>query len=209
MFRKVLASVMALMVFVIASTALACDKPKYSGAYLKTVPTKGINQSLFSEALRREANYVRCRANRKQMALAAPLTTIAAEHSSWMARARKLSHTSNVPGKAKVGRRVRSTGLKFKTAAENIAAFDRYAFPKGEFKIRNASACKFATQSGKAIPAHSYASLAAAVVGGWMSSSGHKKNLLNRRMKLVGGGLAFDAKSPFCGRYFVTQNYLG
>lgn len=209
MLRTLVLLLFPLVLMVFGGPVNACSKPKYSGAFLKQIPTKGINQSLFSEALRREVNYVRCRANRGELAAAEPLTKIAAGHSTWMARAEMLSHTSTVPGKSRVARRVKSTGIKYRTAAENIAAYNRFAFPKGQFKIRNASACKFATQSGKAIPAHSYASLAAAVVGGWMKSSGHKKNLLNRRMKLAGGGLAFDGKAPYCGRFFVTQNYLG
>lgn len=192
-----------------ANLAMACAAPKYSAAQLKLVPTKNINQALFSEAMTLAANHARCKSGRKQLALTPQLTSIASGHSGWMARVPKLSHTSNLAGKARMADRVRSTGLKFRTAAENIAAFDRFGFPRGQFKVLNAKACKFATQAGKSIPAHSYASLAQTVVDGWMSSSGHKKNLLNRRMNRVGAGIAFDAKAPLCGRFYITQNYLG
>ena len=176
---------------------------------MRAIPTSGINQAVFSDALNRAANYVRCKAGAKTMDTAKPLTNLAAEHSTWMARSRKLSHTSAVPGKQRFATRMRSSGIKFKTAAENIAAFDRFQFPSGEFKIRNAGACKFAYQDGRAIPAHSYASLAQTVVAGWMKSSGHKRNLMNRRISLSGGGVAFDASAPYCGRYYITQDYLG
>ena len=207
MFRYLLAFVC--LVFAPVAGHAACARPSYDGAYLKAIPTSAMNQDLFSEALTREANFVRCKAGLKTLETVKPLTSLAAGHSGWMARATKLSHTSTQPGKQRFAPRMRSSGLRFSTAAENIAAFDRFQFPTGQFKISNASACRFAFQNGKPIPVHSYASLANSVVTGWMKSPGHKRNLMNRRMKLSGGGIGFDAKSPYCGRYYITQDYLG
>lgn len=187
----------------------ACKKPAFSSPYLTPIPAAKINQTLFAEALRLEASFVRCKSGATELQNAAQLTAVAAPHSGWMARSHKLDHTSNVAGKQTMAARVRSTGLKFSTAAENIAAFDRFQFPTGQFKITNSSKCRFSYQNNKPIPAHSYASLAQTVVAGWMSSSGHRANLMNRRMKLAGAGLAYDAASPYCGRFYITQNYLG
>ncbi|NOX73850.1 MAG: CAP domain-containing protein [Alphaproteobacteria bacterium] len=200
----------ALLVFgvfaVLANTAqAACPRPSYSAPYLKTIPSKGINQALFAEALTLEASYARCKRGKKILAQAKGLTKVAASHSGWMARTKKLDHRGAQGFKA----RMRASGVKFKTAAENIAAFDRYQFPKGQFRVKNAAACRFATSGGAAIAAHSYASLARAVVTGWMASPGHRKNLLNGRIKLTGGGIAFDRAAPNCGRFFITQNYAG
>jgi uncharacterized protein YkwD len=183
----------------------ACPKPSYSAAYLKAIPTKGINQALFAEALNLEASYARCKRGKKILAQAKGLTKVAASHSGWMARTKKLDHQGAQGFKT----RMRSSGVKFKTAAENIAAFDRYQFPKGQFRVKNAAACRFATRAGATIPLHSYASLARAVVTGWMGSPGHRKNLMNSRIKLTGGGIAFDRAAPNCGRFFITQNYAG
>ncbi|MFT4715914.1 MAG: hypothetical protein ACI861_000964 [Paracoccaceae bacterium] len=183
----------------------ACEKPAYSAPFLQAIPTTGINQTLFSETLNLEASYVRCQKGRNLLSPSPKSGKVATAHSAWMARGAKLSHKGARGFKS----RMRSTGLAFKTTAENIAAFDRFQFPKGQFKVRNAAACKFATQAGASIAAHSYASLAAAVVQGWMGSTGHRKNLLNRRLKISGGGLAFDRKAPLCGRFYITQNYLG
>ncbi len=201
---RALTVILALGLFAVSTTFAnaACSKPKYKAAHLKTIPTKAINQSLFAEALSMEASYVRCKQGRGVLTETAQVSKSAAKHSARMARAKKLSHQGFKP-------RMRATGIKFKTAAENVAAFDRYQFPVGNFQVRNAAACIFATQSGAAIPAHTYASLARTVVAGWMRSSGHKKNLLNRRMKMSGGGVGFDASAPNCGRFYITQNYLG
>jgi uncharacterized protein YkwD len=183
--------------------AEACTAPKWTAQHLKTIPTSGMNQALFSEALRLEASYARCKnGNVGALADEPKLGRIAASQSIAMAKSRKLTHGS-------FASRVRTTGLSYRTAAENIAAYNRFQFPAGEFKILNASACRFAYANGKAVPAHSYASLAQAVVQGWLGSSGHRKNLLNRRMKIAGGGVAYDPTAPHCGRFFVTQDYAG
>lgn len=209
--RRLAPILAALALLALPGTALAnaCSKPKYSAAFLKPIPTRGIDQALFSRAMQMEADYARCSKGRSHVATEDRLTGIAAGHSKWMAGARKLSHNSTLAGKRTLKARVKGAGLRFKTAAENIAAFDRFRFPKGAFKIRNASACKFATQAGKPIAAHSYASLAQTVVAGWMKSPGHRKNLLHGRIRLVGAGLGFDASAPYCGRFYVTQDYLG
>ena len=200
---------LALLALPGAAPAKSCSKPKYSAAFLKPIPTRGIDQALFSQAMQMEADYARCRKGKSHLAPEDRLTAIAAGHSKWMAGARKLSHNSTLAGRRTLKARVRSTGLRYRTAAENIAAFDRFRFPEGAFRIRNAAACKFATQAGKPIAAHSYASLAQAVVSGWMKSPGHRKNLLNGRIRLIGAGLGFDAGAPYCGRYYITQVYLG
>lgn len=183
----------------------ACNAPKYAKAFHNLVPSKNINQKLFSEALTLEAAYVRCKNGRGPLANQNKLTIVAASHSSWMARRHKLDHKGARGFKS----RMRSTGISVKTAAENIAAYSRFAFPKGPFQVKNAAACKFITQSGAPISSHSYASLARMVVAGWMKSPGHRKNLMNRRIKLAGGGIGFDAKAANCGRFYITQNYLG
>jgi len=187
----------------------ACPRPAYPAAFLKPVPTRNIDQALFSRAMQMEADYARCRRGRAHVATAPELTEAAAGHSRWMAGARRLDHDSTVPGRRSLKARMRATGLRFRSAAENIAAFDRYRFPDGAFRIRNADACIFATQAGKPIPPHSYASLAQAVIAGWMNSPGHRKNLLHRRIRLVGAGLGFDPTAPYCGRFYITQDYLG
>jgi len=186
----------------------ACTAPSYSSAMRKAIPTTGINQAQFSQALQLAASFVRCKAGTKPLALHPKLTTVAATHSQWMAKHAKLSHKSTVSGMQSMAIRLRSTGLRIGAGAENIAGFERYNFPAGAFTITNAATCKFKSQSGKPIPAHSYASLAETVVAGWMGSPGHRKNLLNRQYQHTGGGLGFDPKAQFCGRFYITQDYI-
>jgi len=156
-----------------------------------------------------ELNHVRCQKNLRQLTASAGLTKVAATHAAWMARARKLSHRSTVAGQSSLKPRIKSAGVSFKTAAENIAFIDRYRLGRQPFRVISAANCRFRDGAGKPIAAHSYASLARNVVAEWMASSGHRKNLLNRRMKMMGAGLAFDGKSPHCGRFFISQDFAG
>ena len=68
--------------------------------------------------------------------------------------------------------------------------------------------CRFASQSGDPLPAHSYASLARHAVGLWMGSSGHRKNILNPQVTRVSTAAAFG-NGQYCGQFWLTQNFVG
>lgn len=189
--------------------ALACSKPANGGAFGKTISTTRPDQAVFDRALLAWANYERCRKGLRELVANPGLRKAAGTHSAWMARTGRLSHTSTVAGQQKLKGRLRSNGVSFRTGAENIAQWERFQFPTGQFRVLNAARCRYATQAGRAIPPHSYGSLAQAVVQGWMGSSGHRRNLLNRRITSAGGGLAVDRAGGHCGRIFVTQDYAG
>ncbi len=201
--------VIALAALLAAAPAVsACVQPQYSSSQMQAVPTSGIDQALFSDAIAREASYQRCKRGKRKLAVAPKITGIAARHSQWMAKAGKLTHVSTVPGKRRLGARVRSTRLPFLTASENIASLSRFQFSEQKFSINDSSGCRF-SYNGIPIPRHTYASLARRVVELWMNSSGHRRNLLKSGNRLVGGGVGFDAKAPYCGQFFVTQTYMG
>ena len=106
-------------------------------------------------------------------------------------------------------KRLKASGVGSRAGSENIGVTHRYQLETaGVFLTRDLSACRFEAK-GRTIPAHSYKSLANHIVNMWMASSGHRKNILARKSKLTGASLAFDGKSPNCGRYFIMQNFAG
>ncbi|MFQ5438787.1 MAG: CAP domain-containing protein [Paracoccaceae bacterium] len=187
----------------------ACQPHSYSKAYLRPLPTSGIDQALFSRALMIEANFVRCQHRRRPLKLKRSLTDVSAAHSRWMARARNLSHASTVPGKRRLFGRALASRLPFRRASENLVALSHYRFGPEKFRILNASACRFAYHDGRAVPRHTYASLARDSVAMWMNSPGHRRNLLARGARLTGSGVGFDPHAPYCGTFYITQEYLG
>jgi len=190
-----------------AGAALACSAAMPAGAarVLETRP----DAALFDAAVLAEVNRVRCAQGLLALAAAPGLRGAASEHATWMAGARSLSHTSRLPGKARMADRLRASGVPFRAGAENIALQNRYRFGTGMFRARNAAACQFVDATGRPIPAHSYESLARDAVAAWMASPGHRRNILDGRMRLAGTGLAFDARAPHCGQFYIAQMFAG
>lgn len=192
------------------SAADACTRNVTKTAAQTVVPAGRINQKLLSDAVREEVNYHRCRAGLSPVSNAgAPLAKEARAHSRWMAKSQQLTHRSTVPGRASLKQRIRASGVNFRTGSENIGMVHRYQIDNRRFKILNASQCKFATQSGQPLPAHSYASLARHIVNLWMDSPGHRRNILDRQAKKVSTAVAFDPNAQYCGRFWLTQNFIG
>ena len=187
----------------------ACTLARVSGAEA-VVPASGrIDGRLIDAAIRAEVNFQRCRAGLDELAAAPGLAEAAATHAKWMARAQTISHESSVPGQSSVLARLQSSGVEFRAGSENIGKIARYGIDGIQFRIRDAAACVFATQDGQTIGAHSYQSLARHIVNLWANSSKHRTNMLDPKVRMVGSGVGYDPSSPYCGAFYVSQNYAG
>ncbi|MCG6884938.1 MAG: CAP domain-containing protein [Silicimonas sp.] len=190
--------------------AEACTRNVSKTAAKTIVPAGRINQKIFDDAVRAEVNYHRCRAGLSSVASAgAPMAKEARGHSRWMARSQQLTHQSTVPGRASLRQRVKAAGISFRTGSENIGMVHRYRIDNKRFKIASTGQCQFLGSNGQLLPAHTYASLARHVVDLWMSSPGHRRNILDNRVSRVSTAVAFDPKAQYCGRYWLTQNFVG
>ena len=207
---RVTLSIFCIFFLLFTQTAQACTVklPRGSDA---VVDPKKVNDKLMSQTILAYTNQARCAAGQKPLKYDKKLTTAADIHSAWMAKARKMTHTSNVSGQTDLAARLKKTRATFKvTAAENIGKLSRMAFPRGaSFRIKDAAACKFTTKDGSPIPSQSYQSLAREIVGLWMASPSHKKNIMKPRVLRHGATVGFDAKGQHCGDYFVTQVFAG
>ena len=154
-------------------------------------------------------NKVRCSKGLPALTSASGLVDVAEVHSKWMAKSQQLNYKSRVSGMNTFKKRLKASGMSSRAGSENIGVTHRYQLKTaGVFLTRDLSACRFEAK-GRTIPAHSYKSLANHIVNMWMASSVHRKNILARKSRLTGASLAFDGKSPNCGRYFITQNVAG
>lgn len=208
--RIMAAAASAALLLALPTAADACSRAVSKKAAQTIVPTGRINQDLLDSAIRAEVNFHRCRAGLPKVGDAGNgLAKQAKRHSRWMARNQQLTHRSTVPGAATLKQRVKAAGVKFRTGSENIGMVHRYQIDNRRFKIVNSGQCKFATYQGQPLPAHSYASLARHAVTLWMNSPGHRKNILDRRVKRVSTAVAFDPNAQYCGRFWLTQNFIG
>ena len=192
---------------VLGGAAGACPRALPAGAG-KAVPAQGIDQRLLNAAVLAEVNFHRCRHGRPALAPARQLTEAARGHSRWMAATGQLSHRSTLPGRQSARQRLTTPGVRFRAFAENIAMVHRMQVDGVRVQILDRARCHFAV-AGRRVPPHSYASLARSVVALWMASSGHRRNILNRRVAMAGTAAAFDPGGRYCGRYWLTQDFLG
>lgn len=192
-----------------AGGALACSVAEVAGSDRLIRPEVGIDQRLIDATIRAEVNYHRCKAGRGPLSGSPALAGIAETHAKWMARAQTVSHKSRVAGQSTLKARMKRSGVRFRAASENIGMVQRFALEGGPFRIRSESACRFETSGGKPVGAHTYASLAKFIVNMWATSKGHRENLLDRRVSMVGSGAGFAARAPYCGRFFLSQNFAG
>lgn len=198
----------AALLFALSTAAEACSRSVSKAAASTIVDPGRINQKLLDDAVREEVNYHRCRAGLGPVASAGSgMAKQARMHSRWMAKSQQLTHRSTVPGAATLKQRVKAAGVSFRTGSENIGMVHRYQIDNRRFKILGE--CKFSTYEGQSLPAHSYASLARHSVDLWMNSPGHRKNILDRRVNKVATAVAFDPNAQYCGRFWLTQNFIG
>lgn len=199
--------VVGVAIAIAATTASACTRNMPAGTN-QLVPSR-VDQQLLDAAVRAEVNYYRCREGLRPLGPAnSALVRVAAAHSNWMAQSGTLSHRSNVSGKARLKDRIRAANIRARTGAENIGMVHRYRLDGQRFKIVDGGSCRFASQKGDPLPAHSYASLARHAVSLWMNSSGHRKNILNPSVTMVSTAAAYG-DSRYCGQFWLTQNFVG
>ena len=172
------------------------------------VPAGGIDLGLLDAAFRAEVNRHRCGRGLPALEPARPVIGKAAAHSRWMAESGQLSHRSTVRGRRTLADRLKASGLRFRKGAENIGAVQRYRVDDGPFRVEDAGACRF-SRAGRELPVHTYASLARHAVALWMASPGHRRNILDPEVTRIANAVAFQAGAPHCGRFWMTQAFVG
>jgi uncharacterized protein YkwD len=192
-----------------SGNSFGCSLQTVSGTSTVIEPRARFDQRTFDAAIRAEVNFQRCRAGLKPLKGAASLARVAQTHAKWMAGAGTVSHTSTVSGQSTVKSRIISTGIRLRAGSENIGMVHRYRIDGSSFRIGKSGACDFADAAGRAIPPHTYGSLARTMVGYWMGSSGHRRNILDPKVSMVATGAGFAANAPYCGQFFVSQDFAG
>lgn len=186
----------------------ACSIKNVAGAE-KAIPNKGLNQGLLDRAVVARVNAERCRRGLPALTTASGLRKQAARHSQWMARSQKLSHKASGSFKRSLTDRLKASGVRFRTGAENIGWVHLYGIDGSRFMIRSSQQCHFTTNGGRRIGRHSYNSLASLIVRKWMESPGHRKNILRKNLRYSGVGAGVQPASKYCGSVFLTHIFAG
>ena len=197
-----------LLGFMSGAAVAGCERAYVSGSSTLMPVRGGFDEALLDRAILAEANYQRCLKDRAPLKPLRQLRGPAQRHSVWMAQAETLSHRSSVAGRRSLQDRISSTGLPVRSAAENLAQIPLYDLTP-RFRVIDAASCRFTSPDGRYLGRHSYASFAHKVVGLWMQSPGHRRNLLSRSTSYMAAAAVLDPGTHYCGDIYVTQIFAG
>ncbi|WP_371170850.1 CAP domain-containing protein [Aliiroseovarius sp. 2305UL8-7] len=206
---KTLGVATAMSITLFASSADAACAVKRVQGVEKSIPNKGLNQALLEKAVVSRVNAERCKRGLNPLKPISGLRKQAAKHSTWMARSQKLSHKASGSFRRSLSDRLKASGVRFRTGAENIGMVHLYGIDGRRFMIRSSEQCHFTAKNGGRIGRHSYDSLAKLVVRKWMESPGHRKNILGKKLRYSGVGAGVQPRSKHCGSVFLTHIFAG
>lgn len=191
-------------------SAACAALPPPDPALERPIEAGGIDQWLFSEAVLREVNEVRCARGLPPLAYDEAVTRAAAYHSGDMVTRGFFAHESPVAGRATPSDRLQQVGAPHTRAAENLARTSIFAFDGRSFYVRDEANCVFSlTPDGPPVPRRTYAGAAERLVAGWMDSRGHRENILDPALNRHGAAAAVRPDPATCGELVVTQVFAG
>ncbi len=139
------------------------------------------------------------------------LEKAAYDHSKAMSKHNFFSHTSVIKGSEKMSQRLAKVGITNAYSAENIAQASALNYTSGKpvYSPKTNGGYFSYEYKGTPLKPRTYADAARKVVKQWMDSPGHRRNILNPRLKYLGAGLSlFEKKSFYNMLYFnATQNF--
>jgi uncharacterized protein YkwD len=140
------------------------------------------NRSLLVGEISRETNLARKEHGLRPLVLMIELEEAADKQAVMMAATLHATHDNPYRGERTVLDRVKKSGLRPFFTAENVAMLPVELVPPGESRF------------------HTYASLAAALVQGWMNSPVHRANILNTTVTALGCSVRLarrDYQAPY------------
>ena len=107
--------------------------------------------------------------------------------------------------------RVKAAGLKYQFIAENVATAFGIKYEAGKPfypRTENGQEVFSYEPRGEPIPPHSYASFAEALVENWMSSPGHRKNILNEAAEFLGASCFPKTDETGMTKFYCAQVFF-
>jgi len=138
------------------------------------------------------------------------LEKAAQKHSDNMVEYDYFSHISPVRGSESMKKRLNNVGV-FGQIAENIATQFGIEYTSGRSVYPPESNNGYFSYSPDGVPIlnHTYIGFAEVVVGNWMASEGHRRNILDINIKYLGVGSSHFKRKEFhnIDEFIVTQNF--
>ena len=143
---------------------------------------------------------------------AQPLEEAAFMHAKDMVRLDFFSHTNpHESEKRTFAQRLAMYGVEQGYRAENLSEMFGIRYEQGSSLIPpdTAGGGFRDFKTGRPIPKHTYLSFAITLLKGWMNSSGHRANILNRKLIYLGCGAHHYRNQSFYGmdQFKAVQNF--
>ena len=184
-----------------------CPAGGLPGVFDRMLPRNGSHDAdLLGQAVLSETNRARCGNGLEPLTGDGSLQLAADLHARDMAQLRFFSHDSPVPGRETMMARARQAGAGYQWVSENIIEARYMAYEsRRRYEVIDPARCEFAYSDGAPIAPHTYASLAREVIGRWMNSPGHRRNILHRTHRAHGFAIAPNSVRSLCGGLFGVQ----
>lgn len=153
---------------------------------------KDIDTSLLSALILQKINAERAQRNLPELSPETTLQTIAAMHAAQMTKHGFTDHINRFDRQQRTLKdRIQQQGQFYSMYAENLALVYPFNLKNNAYSITEVNGTfDFEDENGQAVSPVTYDEMAQNVVSGWMSSTGHRQNILNKDYRL--SGLAFE-----------------
>lgn len=154
------------------------------------IDADNLDRALLAKAIFHESNQVRRELNLPRFKPSRHADEAAEMQASFSAFRGRSGHDNPMPGQARPFDRIERTGLRVALVAENVASSPilQPLSPDGSYGavVRGGRRIFVDPASGAELAPHTYASFARRVVADWMASPGHRANLVNPELTLLG-----------------------
>jgi len=200
-------------VFAAPTNYFELDAARFQAAASQVMAARTLNHALLEAAILRETNERREKGGLPALKPNVKATEAAKIQSDIMSKRGSIGHANpeNAPYRT-LELRVKSVGLEYRLIAENVASTFGIQYQSGRtyFRDRQNGRTNFRySLRGPAIPPHTYATFAKALVDAWMNSKGHRENIMRKEAQYLGShctpARATEMEMPM---YYCTQVFF-
>jgi uncharacterized protein YkwD len=180
-------------------------------SFSQTVPGAGQHDAkLLERGVLYYTNQARCQQGLPPLRRDGGAALTARNHANDMARLNFFDHTSPVPERRTLADRLGEVRVPYERAAENIIEARYMAYRnRARFRTIDAARCLYTYADGEPIPRHTYRTLAKELVDRWLTSPGHRRNVLDPALRRHGFAIAPNRAKTLCGGLYGAQVFAG
>lgn len=180
-------------------------------AVSERIDFKVLDYDLLAAAVFHETNRQRARHGLLALAYHQELREAARIQARGMQKEGQISHEHPHEEKETLAERLEYVGLKGRYYSENVALVFGRQYESGKPFFSREEAGKQVvseTPGGPSIPPHTYQSFAKNLVGSWMDSPGHRKNILSAAPEMLGVESLHSRGPEGMDRFYCVQVFF-